>query len=78
MNLTAFQNKIGYEFRDQSLLEKSLTHSSFYRGKSQSVGNDNERLEFLGDAFLDAVIGESLYHRLPDGEEGRLSKLRAL
>jgi ribonuclease-3 len=60
------------------LLEKSLTHSSYYRGKGQGIGKDNERLEFLGDAFLDAVIGESLYHRLPEGEEGRLSKLRAL
>ncbi len=78
MNLTAFQNKIGYQFRDSSLLEKALTHSSFYRGKGQGVGKDNERLEFLGDAFLDAVIGESLYHRLPESEEGGLSKLRAL
>ena len=78
MNLTSFQNKIGYQFRDLALLEKSLTHSSFYRGKGQGIGKDNERLEFLGDAFLDAVIGESLYHRLPEGEEGKLSKLRAL
>jgi len=78
VSLTSFQNRIGYQFRDITLLEKSLTHSSFYRGKSQGTGKDNERLEFLGDAFLDAVIGESLYHRLPDGEEGKLSKLRAL
>jgi ribonuclease III len=78
VNLTAFQNKIGYQFRNIALLEKSLTHSSYYRGKSLGVGKDNERLEFLGDAFLDAVIGESLYHRLPEGEEGKLSKLRAL
>lgn len=78
MSLTAFQNRIGYEFRDIALLEKSLTHSSYYRGKGQGVGKDYERLEFLGDAFLDAVIGESLYHRLPEGEEGKLSKLRAL
>lgn len=78
MNLTSFQTKIGYQFRDITLLEKALTHSSYYRGKGQGVGKDNERLEFLGDAFLDAVIGESLYHRLPEGEEGRLSKLRAL
>jgi len=78
VNLTAFQNKIGYRFQDITLLEKSLTHSSFYRGKGQSIGRDNERLEFLGDAFLDAVIGEALYRKLPDGEEGKLSKLRAL
>jgi len=78
VNLTSFQNKIGYQFRDITLLQKSLTHSSYHRGKSQGIGKDNERLEFLGDAFLDAVIGESLYHRLPDSEEGRLSKLRAL
>lgn len=78
MNLTAFQNKIGYQFQDITLLENSLTHSSFYRGKGQSIGKDNERLEFLGDAFLDAAIGEALYRKLPDGEEGKLSKLRAL
>ena len=78
MNLTYFQNNIGYQFRDITLLQKSLTHSSYYRGNSQGIGKDNERLEFLGDAFLDAVIGESLYHRLPEGEEGELSKVRAL
>lgn len=78
MNLTSFQNKIGYQFEDSTLLEKSLTHSSYHRGKSQGTGKDNERLEFLGDAFLDAVVGEALYHRLPDSEEGRLSKVRAL
>ena len=78
MNLTTFQNKIGYMFRDIALLEKSLTHSSYFRGRGQSTGEDNERLEFLGDALLDAVIGEALYRRIPHGEEGKLSKLRAL
>lgn len=78
MNLTTFQNNIGYTFQNKALLEMSLTHSSFYRGRGQSIGKDNERLEFLGDAFLDAVIGEALYRRIPDGEEGKLSKLRAL
>jgi len=78
VNLTTFQNNIGYTFQNKTLLEISLTHSSFYRGRGQSIGKDNERLEFLGDAFLDAVIGENLYRRIPDGEEGKLSKLRAL
>ena len=78
MRLKTFQNRIKYEFQDIRLLEIALTHSSYFRGKGPSAGLDNERFEFLGDAFLDAVIGEALYHRIPEGEEGQLSKLRAL
>ena len=78
MNLIILENKIGYSFGNKALLETALTHSSYYRGKATSNGRDNERLEFLGDAFLDAVIGDALYRMNPEGEEGQLSKLRAL
>lgn len=78
MNRTEFQTSLGYNFRDTELLEKALTHSSYFRGRGMGPGKDNERLEFLGDAFLDAVISEELYKRMPRGEEGRLSKTRAL
>lgn len=72
-----FQQVIGYTFKDARLLEKALTHSSFVKETGQSRFNDNERLEFLGDAFLDAIIGEELYRRMPRAEEGKLTKARA-
>ncbi|HPR23926.1 MAG TPA: ribonuclease III [Bacillota bacterium] len=78
MNRTEFQQLIGYYFKDMELFEKALTHSSFFRGRGMGPGKDNERLEFLGDALLDAVISEELYNRMPSGEEGKLSKTRAL
>lgn len=55
----------------------ALTHSSCNKEKN-TKHQDNERLEFLGDAFLDAIIGEELFRRLPQGSEGKLTKTRAL
>ena len=70
------EQKIGYEFRDPSLLKKAVTHSSYI--KEHDEGNkSNERLEFLGDAFFDAIIGEELYKIFPQKEEGFLSRVRA-
>ena len=63
-------NKLGYQFKDTALLDLALSH--------RSVGmKNNERLEFLGDSILNYVIGEDLYHRFPDVQEGHLSRLRA-
>ena len=70
--------KIGYEFKDGSLLETALTHSSYARENGDLQSSCNERLEFLGDAYLDAIISEELYSRLPDENEGVLTKQRAL
>jgi len=64
------ERKLGYTFKDRSLLELALTHRS-YKGKN------NERLEYLGDAILGYVIAEQLYVRFPDAKEGQLSRLRA-
>lgn len=75
--LAEFENKINYHFKDKALLEEALTHSSYVKEHSYMHIKSNERLEFLGDAFLDAIAGEELYRRLPDAEEGRLTKLRA-
>ena len=75
--LDALEEKLGYHFRDDSLLEMALTHSSYNKEKN-TRHQDNERLEFLGDALLDAIVGEELYRRLPQGTEGRLTKTRAL
>jgi len=61
---------LGYSFSDVALLRQALTHRS-------APGRSNERLEFLGDAVLDIVVSEALFHSLPDAPEGDLSRLRA-
>jgi len=63
-------------FKDPSLLHRALTHRSFLN-EHPEVFEDNERLEFLGDAVLDFVVGALLYHRLPEMKEGRLTRLRS-
>lgn len=67
--------KMNYKFGDESLLEMALTHSSYARENKEA--KCNERLEFLGDAFFDAIIGEKLYLVFPEKEEGELSRIRA-
>jgi ribonuclease III len=65
-----FERRLGYRFRDPSLLERALTH----RSASQE---HSERLEFLGDAVLGLVIAEELHQRFPEADEGALSRMRA-
>ncbi|WP_104721968.1 ribonuclease III [Helicobacter mesocricetorum] len=71
MNLKNFQQNLGYYFKDIQLLKEALTH------KSTKKKTHNERLEFLGDAVLDLIIGEFLYKKFPHLPEGELSKMRA-
>lgn len=71
------KEKLGYEFRDLKLLRNALTHSSSINETHQQYFENNERLEFLGDAVLETVISERLYRLLPTEEEGRLTRLRA-
>lgn len=61
---------LGYNFRRPEWLEEALTHRS-------ASAHNNERLEFLGDALLNLVVAEVLYHRHPKASEGELSRLRA-
>jgi ribonuclease-3 len=68
--LSQFCDAIGYTFRDISLLEQALSHKSYTK-------HHNERLEFLGDALLNVVMADQLYHQLPDTREGQLSRIRA-
>ncbi len=68
---------LGYTFRDETLLRNALTHSSYVNEHGGQYSDNNERLEFLGDAFFDAVIAEELYMRLSGREEGVLSRLRS-
>ena len=77
MDFIKIEKRIGYNFKDPELLSKALTHSS-YRREHPSDGEDNERLEFIGDAVLDCVIGTELYRRLPKEQEGVLTKMRSL
>ncbi len=74
----SLEKRIGYTFRDPSVLHQALTHSS-YTNESRVKHRDepsNERPEFLGDAVLQIIISECLYHRYPDVAEGMLTKFR--
>lgn len=64
-------------FADKTLLQRALTHRSYINENPDFPLEDNERLEFLGDAVLDFVVGEYLYHRFPEMREGHLTSLRA-
>lgn len=75
MKLEEFEQKIGYVFKNKSLLENALTHSSF--ANETQLGFDNERLEFLGDSVLGFVTAEYLYSLYKTRPEGELTKLRA-
>jgi ribonuclease-3 len=68
--LQRLERQLGYKFQDPDLMILALTHRSF-------AGRNNERLEFLGDAILNFVVGEALFKRFPQAREGQLSRLRA-
>jgi ribonuclease-3 len=70
-NLKRLESKLGYSFKNKNLLIEALTHKSYKKPYN------NERLEFLGDAVLDLVVGEYLFFKFPDANEGELSKMRA-
>ena len=76
-NIEELEKRIQYRFEDRSYLERALTHSSYNREKN-TKHKDNERLEFLGDAFLDAIVGAELFVRMNNVTEGTLTKTRAL
>lgn len=79
--ITQLENVVGHQFSRPELLEQALTHSSHAREldtvRETARANDNEQLEFLGDAVLGLVTTEELFHRFPHFREGELSKLRA-
>ena len=66
--------KLGYEFKNQSLLETALTHSSY---ANEFSCPSNERLEFLGDALLGCIVSVLLYEKYPSFTEGDLSKVKS-
>lgn len=75
--LGELESKIKYKFQNIQYMERALTHSSYNREKN-TKHKDNERLEFLGDAFLDAIVGAELFHKMDHVTEGTLTKTRAL
>ena len=77
-DLTTLQDLLLYQFRSIDYLKQALVHKSYANEKKEQGIQDNERLEFLGDAVLDLIVSESLVENYPSYSEGRLSKLRAL
>lgn len=71
-----FSKRLNLPFRDYFLLTRALTHRS-YLNENKDALEDNERLEFLGDAVLDFIVAEWLYHHYPEKPEGDLTRLRA-
>jgi ribonuclease-3 len=71
------EKAVGVTFADKSLLLRAITHRSYLNEHPGFAFEDNERLEFLGDAVLDFVTGEHLYHRFPELAEGRLTSIRS-
>lgn len=69
-SLNRLENRLGYTFENIALLKQALTHRS--KGKV-----NNERLEFLGDALLETILSDTLYHLRPTASEGDLTRLRA-
>ncbi len=70
------EQAIGYRFKKKALLELALTHPSF-RYENSEADDDNQRLEYLGDAVLSLISAEHLFHSKPDAREGAMSKLRS-
>lgn len=71
-----FAKRIGIDFNDWLLLNRALTHRSYLNEHPEAL-EDNERLEFLGDAVLDFVVGSWLYNRFPEMAEGDLTRMRS-
>jgi ribonuclease-3 len=76
-DLSAFEARIGYTFQRRELLTRALTHKSFSHEAKNDVTRDNETFEFLGDSVLGFVVGDLLFRRFPDLDEGALSKMKA-
>lgn len=74
--MSPVEERIGHKFRNSLLLAEALTHPSLAH-ETQQPHFDNQRLEYLGDAVIQLVFSEHLFHLYPDAGEGRLTKLRA-
>lgn len=77
MNFSIFEEKIGIKFKDKNLLKQAFTHRSYLNENPSLALEQNERLEFLGDAILEMAITEYLYKKYPEKTEGEMTALRA-
>lgn len=77
-DLNLLEEKIGYKFRDKSLLKNALIHRSYGNENWKYKHINNERLELLGDAVLDLVVAEYLYINLASSPEGELARLKSM
>ena len=77
VDISRFEQMIGYTFRDKQLLIQAFTHSSFVNEQKINRHPDYERLEFLGDAVLEMISSAYLFRKFPDKKEGQMSKMRA-
>lgn len=75
--IDAFAERNGLTFRDPALLRTALTHRSYLNEHADVDWEDNERLEYLGDAVLDFMLADYLYESFPNASEGELTALRA-
>lgn len=75
--ISMLQDRIGYRFQDEKLLKQAITHSSFTNEQRINKIGHYERLEFLGDAVLELVSSEYLFHEHTDMPEGQMTKVRA-
>lgn len=74
----SIQKLVGYTYGDKSFYERAFTHkSSLDRSERETAGKSNERLEYLGDAILDAVVADFLFHAFPLEDEGFLTQARS-
>ena len=71
------QKKLGYKFKDTSMLETALTHSSYANEKKKNRAYSNERLEFLGDSILGMTVAKLIFMKYPTMSEGKMTRLRA-
>jgi len=77
MKFKTLQEQLGFTFQNEKLLIKAFTHSSYVNEHRKKPYEDNERLEFLGDAVLELTVSEFLYKKFPIMSEGQLTKMRA-
>lgn len=71
-----FSHRLNLPFKNHALVSRALTHRSYVNEYKEAL-EDNERLEFLGDAVLDFLVGAWLYHHFPEMQEGELTRLRS-
>jgi len=77
MKFKEFQTRIGIQFENEKLLIQAFTHSSYVNEHRKKPYEDNERLEFLGDAVLELTVSKFLFEKFPTMSEGQLTKMRA-